>query len=157
MHPIISAIISVAIAEAAGLIGSIFTMPAIPTWYAGLVKPSFSPPNWLFGPVWTTLYAFMGIAAFLVWRKRKSNPSANKALGIYAFQLILNSIWSFLFFGAQNPGLAFAEILVLLAAILWTTFAFYKIDRYAAYLMIPYIAWVSFATILNFSLWRLNS
>ncbi len=140
----------------AGLIGSIFTAPSIPTWYATLQRPELSPPNWIFGPVWTTLYVLMGIAAFLVWRKGLHRKEVKIALGLFLVQLALNSLWSVLFFGLQNPGAALVEIAALWLAILATIVSFSKISRPAAYLLLPYILWVSFAAYLTYAIWILN-
>lgn len=148
-------VVSILIAEMAGAIGTSATFSSIPTWYADLVKPSFSPPSWIFAPAWTLLYALMGIAAYLVWRK-KENPGRKEALKIYLLNLIMNAEWSLIFFGMRNPGLALFEILLLWTVILLTAIKFYKIDKAAGILFIPYLLWVSFATILNFSVWRLN-
>lgn len=142
--------------EAAGIIGSVFTASSIPTWYATIVRPEFSPPNWIFGPVWTTLYALMGIAAFLVWRKGLDRKEVKVALGIFLLQLVLNSLWSIIFFGLQNPGAAFIEIIFLWLAIVATIIAFAKISKPAAWLLAPYILWVSFAAYLNYAIWALN-
>src|SRR5690349_1725129 len=139
--------------ELAGVIGAIFTTPAIPTWYANLVKPNVAPPNWLFAPVWTTLFALMGIAAFLVWQKSWQRQDVKIALGIFALQLILNLLWSAIFFGLKNPGGALAEIILLWVGILATIIAFAKVSKPAAWLLIPYIAWVSFAGYLNYLIW----
>lgn len=147
--------VSIIIAQAAGAIGSIFTAPNIPVWYEMLVKPEWNPPSWVFGPVWISLYTLMGIAAYLIWKKR-GEPGAKIALWVYGIHLILNTLWSIIFFGMRNPGLAFMEILVLLASILLTTWLFKKIDWRAAALMLPYIAWVSFASFLNYTIWQLN-
>ena len=152
---IFGAIISVIIAQMAGAIGSVFTAPNIQAWYAYLEKPFFSPPNWLFAPAWITLYTLMGIAAFLVWQKRQE-PGAKLALWLYGIHLVLNSLWSVIFFGLHNLSLAFFEILVLWVLILIITFRFYKIRRVAGILFIPYILWVSFASVLNFAVWQLN-
>lgn len=152
---IISLAVSVLISQAAGAVGSIFTISNIPTWYATLAKPEWNPPNWIFGPVWTTLYTLMGVAAYLVWRYRNSREG-KVALFVYGIQLALNAIWSVLFFGLRNPALAFAEILVLLAFIIATTVLFWRVDRRAGILMLPYVAWVSFASVLNFAIWQLN-
>ncbi len=146
---------SVIIAQAAGSIGAIFTVSSIGSWYSTLIKPEWNPPSWVFGPVWTTLYILMGIAAFIIWKKREL-IGARKALRFYFAQLLLNTLWSILFFGAQNPGIAFAEIMVLFIAIVYTTYLFWKINRSAAILMIPYILWVGFASVLNFTIWQLN-
>lgn len=147
---------SVVLAEAAGGIGTMFTIASIPTWYATLQKPFFSPPNWLFGPVWTILYALMGIAAFLVWWHRKQ-PGATKALWIYLVHLAVNALWSILFFGLKNIGLAFMEILILWAMIIALIVLFRRYDKHASCLLVPYLLWVSFATVLNGALWMLNS
>jgi benzodiazapine receptor len=124
-------------------------------WYAALAKPAWNPPNWIFGPVWTLLYTMMGVAAWRVWRKAGFRR-APVAMGVFALQLILNAAWSWLFFGLHRMDLAFAEILVLWAAILATAVSFHRHDRLAAWLLAPYLAWVSFAAVLNFTLWRLN-
>lgn len=152
----IELVTAVIICEAAGLLGSVFTFSAIPTWYASLVKPPLNPPSWIFGPVWTTLYALMGIAAFLVWQKRAKDKKADEALRVFALQLALNALWSILFFGIHQAGLAFLEIVLMWLAIVWTMIAFYRISKPAAYLLAPYILWVSFAAYLNFALWFLN-
>jgi len=149
-------ITSILICLFAGLVGSVFTMPAIPTWYAGLNKPSFSPPNWLFGPVWTTLYVLMGISFFLVWEKLKKNPKAKSALDIFVLQLVLNCLWSVIFFGLKAPLLALIEIILLWLVILITIINFFKISKTAGWLLVPYLAWVSFASFLNWTIWRLN-
>lgn len=148
--------ISIIICLAAGFIGSIFTNRQIPTWYAALEKPSFSPPNWLFGPVWTALFILMGISLFLVWRNGLSQPSVKIALIIFIVQLLLNILWSFLFFTLRSPLTSFIEIILLWILILITILVFYPISKTAGILLLPYILWVSFASILNFSIWRLN-
>jgi len=148
---------AVLVSELAGIIGSLFTTPSIPSWYASLSKPSFNPPSWVFGPVWTILYALMGIAAFLVWRKGLDRKDVKIALGIFLGQLVLNSLWSIIFFGYQNPGAAFIEIIFLWLAIIATMYVFSKISKPAAWLLLPYILWVTFASFLNYSIWRLNS
>lgn len=147
---------AVLVSELAGIIGTFFTTPAIPTWYADLVKPSWNPPSWVFGPVWTTLFALMGIAAFLVWRKGLQRRDVRIALGVFAVQLVLNTCWSILFFGLRNPGAAFAKIIALWLAILATIVTFFRISKTAAWLLLPYIAWVSFAAYLNYTIWMLN-
>ena len=146
----------VLISELAGIIGSIFTFSSISSWYININKPFFNPPNWIFGPVWTILYVLIGLSAFLVWEKKFKKYYSRKALSVWSIQLILNSIWSILFFGLKNPLLAFIEIIVLWFFILKAILMFYKINKYAAYLLIPYIAWVSFASILNLSIVVLN-
>jgi tryptophan-rich sensory protein len=143
--------IAVAVSESAGIVGSIFTMPSIASWYAGLVRPELSPPNWIFAPVWTTLFLLMGIAAGIVWIKKDY-----RALAVFAIQLILNTAWSIIFFGLHSPGWAFVEIIFLWLAILATIIAFAKTSRVAAWLLVPYIIWVTFASYLNFMIWSLN-
>jgi len=147
---------AIVIAEMAGIIGSIFTVAEIPGWYAGLNMPSFAPPNWVFGPVWTTLFLLMGVSAFLVWRQGLKRQDVKIALALFAFQLALNTLWSFMFFGLHNPGAALVEIVLLWLAILATIVAFAKVSKLAAWLLVPYILWVSFATILNYAIWWLN-
>lgn len=151
-------IAAILLCEAAGIIGSLFTAPSIPGWYATLNKPSFNPPNWVFGPVWTTLYALMGISLYLVWKKGQENKKIDikLPLAIFGFQLFLNFLWSILFFGMQSPLLGLLCIIPLWLSIAATIFYFYKISKTAAYLLIPYILWVSFASILNASIWMLN-
>jgi tryptophan-rich sensory protein len=131
-----------------------FFMPG--EWYAQLRKPSWNPPGWIFGPVWTVLYAMMAIAAWLVWR-RGGFAVQRVPLGVFLLQLLLNALWSPLFFGLHNPGLAFAEILLLWLGLLATLLIFWRRSRGAGLLLVPYLAWVSFAAVLNFTLWRLNS
>jgi len=140
----------------AGRLSSIATQERIPTWYAGLAKPSFNPPNWLFAPVWTLLFAMMAVAAWLVWRTDAEPRARQTALSAFWIQLALNVAWTLIFFGARDPGWASIEILLLLAAIAETIRRFFPISRPAAALLVPYLLWVSFATILSFSIWRLN-
>lgn len=140
----------------AGAIGSAFTFTGIESWYAYLNKPSFNPPNWIFGPVWTTLYILMGVSLYLIWQKGLKDKYIRKSFKIFIIQLIFNSLWSVVFFGMQSPGLALFIIIVLWSLILTLIIRFYKIKKIAAYLLIPYILWVSFASILNFSIWILN-
>lgn len=135
--------------------GSLATSAKIPTWYATLAKPAWNPPNWLFAPVWTTLFILMGVAAWMVWLRR-GQAGARAALGLFAVQLVLNTLWSFVFFAAENPGLAMVEIVVLWLAIAATIWTFRGISMGAAWLLAPYLAWVSFASCLNFAIWRLN-
>lgn len=149
-------ILCIALAQAAGLIGTIFTMPAIGTWYATLARPELAPPNWIFAPVWTTLYLLMGIAAFLVWQKGLDRKEVKVALAIFGVQLVLNTLWSIIFFGLQSPGWAFVEIVFLWTAIVATIIAFAKVSKPAAWLLAPYILWVSFAGYLNFMIFWLN-
>jgi benzodiazapine receptor len=149
-------LVSVLVCLAAGGIGTPFTIQSIPTWYATLNKPAFSPPNYLFGPVWTLLYILMGIALYLIWKKGLKTKKVRNALSLFEIQLVLNLIWSPVFFGLKNILLALGIIIVLWIYILKTILAFAKIDKKASYLLIPYILWVSFAAVLNFSVWVLN-
>jgi len=149
-------VIAIGVSELAGIIGSVFTVSAIPNWYAGLVKPALNPPSWVFGPVWTTLYAFMGVAAFLIWSFDGAQDKKRRALTIFGVQLFLNAIWSIIFFGLHSPGGALVEIVFLWLAIIWTIIIFYRISKLAAYLLVPYLLWVSFASYLNYSIWALN-
>lgn len=148
---------AVLLCQAAGALGSAFTFPAIPTWYASLVKPEWNPPSWLFGPVWTILYTLMGIAAYRIWRLGIKKKAVRSALVLFGFHLAANSLWSIIFFGWQNIPLAFVEILVLLGLIVAVALRFYRLDRLSGYLFLPYLAWVSFATYLTYTIWRLNS
>jgi tryptophan-rich sensory protein len=149
-------IFSILLCELVGVIGSLLTFKAIPTWYAGLVKPALNPPSWLFGPVWTVLYALMGIAAFLVWKQGWPRKEVKIALGIFGVQLVVNGIWSILFFGLHSPLLALVDILLLLVLILVTLVLFYRVSKPSAYLLVPYLCWVSFATYLNYMIYVLN-
>ncbi|MGM5488579.1 MAG: TspO/MBR family protein [Nanobdellota archaeon] len=146
-------IASLIICQLAGIIGSVFTVSSVSTWYVTLAKPVFNPPGWVFGPVWTVLYLLMGISLYLVWNNKNRTT---KALVIFAVQLVLNSLWSILFFGLQSPLIAFIEIIVLWVAIVASIVQFYRISRPAAYLLIPYLLWVSFAAVLNLSIVLLN-
>lgn len=149
-------IISIAVAQLAGTIGSFFTFSAIPTWYSTLVKPVFNPPNWIFGPVWITLYTMMGVSSYLIWKKGIGNQEVKTALIVYAIHLFFNAIWSILFFGLKRLDVAFFEISILWSFIIFTIYLFGKIDNKAVILLVPYFLWVSFASVLNYSLWILN-
>ncbi len=149
-------LVFVVLVELVGAAGSIFTSSSIETWYATLTKPSFNPPNWIFAPVWTLLYLLMGVSAFLIWEKGVIKKVVRIALFIFALQLILNVLWSFLFFGLKSPSLAFAGIIVLWLAIAATIYAFYKISKPAGIILIPYILWVTFAALLNFAILVVN-
>lgn len=140
-------LISILICELAGVLGSLFTAPAIKTWYALLAKPSFSPPNWLFGPAWVLLYALMGTAIALVWPKLRK---------LFSVHLIVNALWSVSFFGLKNPLLGLINIVILWALILALLLKFYRLSKTSFWLFVPYFLWVSFATALNFSVWLLN-
>ena len=148
-------IASLIICQLAGFIGSFFTAPAIPDWYASLEKPSFNPPNWLFSPVWIFLFVLMGITLYILWQKEEKRES-RIALIFFFIQLGLNILWSVLFFGLKSPMLAFVEIILLWIFILLTMIKASKVSRAAAFLLLPYILWVSFAAVLNFYLWQLN-
>ena len=187
MNNIFKFVIAIVISELAGVIGAVFTMPAILSpstgsrlsWYAGLVKPELDPPNWVFGPVWTALYALIGISLYLVWknnwevknrflesRRRAWNKWSERlwtgdwkkanAIAVFVIQYVLNIAWSYLFFGLRMPGLAFFGLLALWLAIFWTIVAFYRISKPAAYLLLPYIIWVGFAGYLNYLIWISN-
>ncbi|MFH1403637.1 MAG: TspO/MBR family protein [Candidatus Altiarchaeota archaeon] len=147
---------SVLLCLTAGFIGSYYTTQSIPTWYAGLEKPSFNPPNWVFGPVWTMLYVMMGVSLYIFWKKNNGFGENRLGLILFAIQLVLNSLWSIIFFGWRDISLALAEIMVLWAVILATIILFKKTSRTASLLLTPYLLWVSFATILNYSIMTLN-
>jgi len=139
-----------------GALGSIFTAPAISGWYASLIKPSFNPPNWLFSPVWTTLFILMGVALFLILRRPKNIQYRRQAVSLFIVQLFLNLLWSFFFFFLQNPGAALVEIAILWMAILLSLIYGAKVNRAVLWLLLPYLLWVSFASFLNYSIWALN-
>lgn len=144
----------IAVGFAIGAAGSLATATSIETWYAGIEKPSFNPPNAVFGPVWTTLYLMIAIAGWRVWRR--SGFSDRRAFALYSLQLLLNLMWSVLFFGLQDIGAAFFELVLLWIAIAATLVLFWRHDRIAGLLFVPYLAWVSFAGVLNAAIWRLN-
>lgn len=148
--------ISIILPQLAGIIGSFFTMKNIPGWYAGLNKPSFNPPNWLFGPVWTTLYLMMGVSFFIIWAYYTRSSFYKLAITVFLIQLFLNLLWSFLFFGLKNPLAGLVEIFFLWTAILLTIILFFKISKTASILLIPYLLWVTFASVLNYFLYKLN-
>jgi tryptophan-rich sensory protein len=148
--------IGILICNGVGLLASSVTLDAIPEWYTHLNKPFFNPPNWLFGPVWTILYTLMGISAAAIWQAGLDQKRVKKALYVFATQLGLNAMWSFLFFGYKNPLFAFIEILCLLVVIVVTIIHFRKIVPWAAWLLVPYLIWVAFASLLNFSIYLLN-
>lgn len=154
-HDLLDLVIFLVICLAVSAIGGAITATSVDSWYQTLAKPSFNPPDWVFAPVWTTLYVLMAVAGWRVWR---SPPSIIRIRGLLAFaiQLSLNLLWSFVFFGLRLIGMALAEIILLMAAIAVTTVLFWRIDRLAGALFLPYLLWVGYASILNFSLWRLN-
>jgi len=153
---VIKLIISIAICLGASIIGSFLTTPAIPTWYANLKKPFFTPPNWLFAPVWTILFILMGVALFLIWHKGLDSTAVKTALVIFFLQLMFNISWSASFFAFRSPLAGLIVIVILWIAILLTIMNFYRISMVAGVLLIPYILWVSFAAVLNFALFTLN-
>ena len=146
---------SIFLAQCAGIIGSFFTRQSVSTWYQTIEKPTFNPPDFIFAPVWIMLYVIMGIAAFIIWNQ-KDHPLRKTALVIYLVQLILNTLWPFLFFACQAPLASLFEIILLTVSIIMTIYYFYTVKFYAGILMLPYLAWVSFATLLNYYLWILN-
>jgi tryptophan-rich sensory protein len=156
MSKAVKIIVAVIVCLLVGYASGMATQSSIETWYPTLIKPVFNPPNWIFAPVWTLLYIMMGIAAGLVWTSEFEQKTVKKALGFFAIQLGLNALWSYLFFGLHNPLLALIEIVLLWLMIFETYNQFKKIDKVSGFLMIPYLAWVSFATILNASIWWLN-
>lgn len=149
-------IISIAIPLIVGAVAGFFTTSGVKGWYVIANKPSFNPPNWLFAPVWTTLYLMMGIALYLVWSTKNNNAIKRTAIKLFSAQLLLNFAWSFIFFYLHQPGWAFVEIITMWLMILLTIVWFGKISKIAAWLLVPYISWVSFAALLNFYIWKLN-
>jgi translocator protein len=159
--------ISITVPLAAGIIGAIFTAESVSTWYQTIEKPWFTPPGWIFSPAWTALYILMGVSLFFVWKTstnridddKEESQCSRKSIAFTAFgiQLMLNVLWSFLFFGLRSPQLAFAEIVILLTSIVITTIIFFRISKLASGLMLPYAGWVTFASLLNLQVWLLNS
>lgn len=139
---------------AAAWLGSQLTRPALASWYASLAKPAWTPPNWVFAPAWTTLFALMAIAGYLAWRRA---GLLSLPLALFALQLVLNVAWSGLFFRLKSPGAAMLEIVFLWLAILATTLSFWRVNRLAAWLFVPYLVWVAYAASLNFAIWRMNA
>lgn len=150
-------ILCIVVCQLVGFIGSFFTAPAIPTWYAALSKPSFTPPNWVFGPAWITLYFLMAIAAYLVWRQGLNVPGVKTALLLFCLQLVLNGLWSPAFFGMRSTVAGGIVIVLLWIAIILTIWKFFPLSVPAAVLLVPYLLWVSYATVLNVSLIVLNT
>ena len=148
-------LISLIVCQVAGFIGSAVTTPAISDWYASLEKPVFNPPNWIFAPVWIFLFLLMGVTLYILWQKLPKSE-AKTALVFFAIQLVLNILWSVLFFGLKLPLVALMEIIILWLFILLTMIRSARVSKATAYLLLPYILWVSFAGVLNFFLWRLN-
>ncbi len=149
-------IICLLIPQLIGAVGAWATSASVETWYAEIDKPWFTPPGFVFPIVWPLLYGMMGVASWMVWKRRGVNPLADTALWVYGFHLVLNFLWSFLFFGLQQPGLAFGEILLLWAMIALTMYFFYLIRPAAGLLLAPYLVWVSFAAVLNGTIWWMN-
>ena len=156
MKKALGILVFVLVCELAGVIGSFFTAPSVPGWYVGLAKPPFNPPGWIFAPVWTILYAMMGLSAYLIYEKGPRRSEVRKALAVFAGQLLLNTLWSIVFFGAHMILGAAVLIVVLWVMIVATIWLFSRISKAAAYLLVLYILWVSFATVLNISLYVLN-
>lgn len=156
MSSFVKLVIAIALPVLIGGVSGFFTVSGVESWYQTIQKPSWNPPNWVFGPVWTTLYVMMGIALWLVWKEDTSKELKLIAGILFAAQLTLNFFWSFIFFKLEQPGFAFLEILFMWVAILATIFAFAQVNKRAAWLLVPYISWVSFAAILNFTIWRMN-
>jgi len=155
-NKILKLIAAILLCQGAGIAGSFFNIASIPTWYTTINRPFFNPPNWIFAPVWTTLFVLMGISLYLVWAKGFKEGKIKTAMTIFGIQLGLNVLWSALFFGLQSPMLAFIEIVILWAAIYLTIAKFKEISKTAALLLVPYLFWVSFAAVLNLSIWLLN-
>jgi benzodiazapine receptor len=157
MNKISRVAIVVVICLVVGYVSGMVTRTSITTWYPTLVKPSFNPPNWIFAPVWTSLYVMMGVAAGFIWNQITTQKAAvTKALQFFTIQLVLNALWSYLFFGLHNLMLATIEVVLLWLMIFETYSQFAKINKTASYLMLPYLAWVSFASVLTASIWWLN-
>ena len=151
----IGLLVAVAICFAVAGSGAAFTARSVKTWYPGLLKPAGTPPSWVFGPVWSALYVLMATAAWLVWQHR-AEESVGIALTLFATQLLLNGLWSYIFFGLRRPGAALVDIVLLWIAIFLTTARFADHSSVASWLMTPYLAWVTYASYLNYGLWRLN-
>ena len=144
------------LAQLAGIIGSIATASSVSTWYATLAKPWFAPPNWVFGPMWLTIYTMIGIAAYLIWKQGINKPEVKFAMAVFGVQLVLNTLWSFVFFWYKSLLGGFVFILIILATVIYNAFLFYKLDKRAGYLFALYIAWGTFATIVALFVWLLN-
>jgi len=140
----------------AGSIGAAFTTPSLPGWYAFLQKPGFTPPDWVFAPVWIALYLLMGIALYLVWQKGADGWEVRQGMALFGVQLVLNTLWSIAFFGMHSPFYGMVVVVALLAAIVLTIMEFWKVSRRAAWLLVPYLLWTGFALVLNYYAWVLN-
>jgi tryptophan-rich sensory protein len=148
---------SIFLCQVAGLIGSVFTTPAIPTWYASLKKPFFTPPSWIFAPVWVTLFTLMGISLYIVWKKGFDRREVRRGVSLFGVQLVLNVLWSVVFFGMRSPLYGLVIIVLLWAVLLATVITFYRISKPAGILLIPYFLWGSFASVLNLAILTLNA
>ncbi|MFA6422641.1 MAG: TspO/MBR family protein [Candidatus Buchananbacteria bacterium] len=153
---IIKFIVSIAIPLLVGFVGSLVTIPSIDSWYQLLNKPSFNPPNWIFSPVWTALFILMGISLFIIWINKNNSKAKRIFVGLFIIQLILNFLWSFIFFGWHSPFWALMEIILLLISIIALIISAGKISKASAWLLVPYLLWVGFATFLTFNIWMLN-
>lgn len=156
MNTYFKLIICIVICLAVGGVSGYFTADEIPNWYAALNKPTFNPPNWIFGPVWSALYILMAVSLWLVWKSDVDSSIKNKAILIFAMQLILNFFWSIIFFHFHQLGFALVEIICMWIFILFSIIKFYPVSKTASYLLFPYLLWVSFASILNYAIWKLN-
>ena len=149
-------IAAIIICQMAGVVGSAFTLPNIPTWYNSLVKPGFAPPGSVIGAVWITLFTLMGVSLYLVWQKGMKKENTRNAVTAFGVQLVLNAAWSFLFFGLKSPFYGLVGIFAMWIAIAYTMTLFWRVSKTATYLLVPYLAWVTFAGYLNFLIWQLN-
>jgi len=149
-------IISIIICQSAGIFGSLFTFEAVPDWYITLEKPFFAPPNWIFGPVWIILYYLMGVSLYIVWKDELKSKTRNVFFVVFAIQLILNALWSLLFFGLKSPLLGLIDILILDVMLVVTIFYATRVSKYAAMLLIPYMVWIIIASVLNYAILVLN-
>ncbi len=148
--------LSVLVTQLVGTAGSIFTMGSLNNWYPDLIKPSYNPPSYVFGPVWIVLYTLMGISLYIVLLKDDKDPKVRFGVVLYFVHLALNGVWSFLFFGIQQPFWALIEIAILFFVIIFLMIVYYRIDYRASFVLLPYLLWVGFATFLNYQIWKLN-
>ncbi|TQQ83100.1 tryptophan-rich sensory protein [Halonotius terrestris] len=156
-RPLLALVVAILTVELVGVSGALFTAQGLTEWYATLRQPALAPPNWVFGPVWTVLFALIGGALWLVWRQAPSSPQAVRlAVGVFAIHFVFNLGWSAVFFGLQEIGLGLVVIVVLWLLIVTTMWTFNRVDRRAALLLVPYLLWVSFAAYLNYGFWLLN-
>jgi tryptophan-rich sensory protein len=155
VNKLLKLLLSIILCEGVGILGSVFTIPSITTWYSHLSKPAFNPPNWIFGPVWTTLYLLIGVSLYLILEKNLKKEK-NLILIVFLIQLFLNFLWSIIFFGMHLPMAAFVEIAFLWGSIVWMIVNFWKFSKSASLILVPYLCWVSFAAILNLTVAILN-